>query len=144
MAIATARRGATTATLLFPHTSSSVSSARRRMANDLEKRGVPKNVIDDAVLVLSEMVSNALRHARPLGTGKIKVSWDVRASAVEIEVTDGGSPTHPQPAQPSLSSLGGRGLGIVTTLTSEWGVRTTGGHQTTVWAVVPTLPDGFA
>ncbi len=137
MAIATARRGATTATLLFAHTSTSVGSARCRLANDLHKRGVPKEIIEDAVLVLSEILSNALRHARPLQSGKIKVAWDVRAGAVELQVTDGGGATRPHPAQPSLSSLGGRGLGIVTTLTSDWGVRAIG-SETTVWAVVPT------
>jgi anti-sigma regulatory factor (Ser/Thr protein kinase) len=113
-----------------------VRSARRRLANDLEKRGVPKEIVDDAVLVLSEVMSNALRHARPLGSGKVKVAWDVRAGAVEIEVTDGGGATRPYPAQPSLSSLGGRGLGIVTTLTSDWGVKASG-SETTVWAVLP-------
>ena len=135
--VATAtRRATTTASLLFAHTTASVRSARRRLANDLEKRGVPKEIIDDAVLVLSEVLSNAMRHARPLGSGKIKVAWDVRAGAVEIEVTDGGGATRPYPAHPSLSSLGGRGLGIVTTLTSDWGVKASG-RETTVWAVLP-------
>lgn len=131
------RRVSTTATVHFPHTSASVTSARRRIAADLDKRGVPREVVHDAVLVLSEILSNALRHARPLGgSGKIRVSWDVRAGAVEIEVTDGGGATRPYPAQPSISSLGGRGLGIVTTLTSDWGVRSSG-PETTVWAVLP-------
>jgi serine/threonine-protein kinase RsbW len=130
------RRATTTATLHFAHATASVRSARRRLANDLEKRGVPKEIVNDAVLVLSEVLSNAVRHARPLGSGKVKVAWDVRAGAVEIEVTDGGGATHPYPAQPSLSSLGGRGLGIVTTLTSDWGVKTESG-ESTVWAVLP-------
>ena len=52
-----------------------------------------KEIVDDAVLVLSEVMSNALRHARPVGSGKVKVAWDVRAGAVEIEVTDGGGAT---------------------------------------------------
>jgi anti-sigma regulatory factor (Ser/Thr protein kinase) len=135
--VATATRRATTAaTLHFAHTTSSVRSARRRLANDLEKRGVPKEIVNDAVLVLSEVLSNAVRHARPLGSGKVKVAWDVRAGAVAIEVTDGGGATHPHPAQPSLSSLGGRGLGIVTTLTSDWGLKSDAG-ESTVWAVLP-------
>lgn len=142
--VATAtRRATTTASLLFAHTTASVRSARRRLANDLEKRGVPKEIIDDAVLVLSEVLSNAMRHARPLGSGKVKVAWDVRAGAVEIEVTDGGGATRPYPAHPSLSSLGGRGLGIVTTLTSDWGVKASG-RETTVWAVLPVEEQQYA
>jgi anti-sigma regulatory factor (Ser/Thr protein kinase) len=137
VAMAATRRAATTATVLFPHTSASVKSARRRIVTDLNKRGVQREVVHDAALVLSEILSNALRHARPLGgSGKIRVSWDVRAGAVEIDVTDGGGATRPYPAQPSISSLGGRGLGIVTTLTSDWGVRSSG-TETTVWAVIP-------
>ena len=132
----TIRRLETTATVLFPHSSTSVGSARRRFAADLAKRGVPRPIADDAILVLSEMLSNALRHARPLGSGKIKVAWDIRGTTIEIQVTDGGGATRPHPAQPSVSSLGGRGLSIVTTLTSDWGVRTEGAH-TTVWAVMP-------
>jgi hypothetical protein len=37
---------------------------------------------------------------------------------------------------PSLSSLGGRGLGIVDTIAADWGVEQ-GSDGTTVWAVLP-------
>jgi two-component sensor histidine kinase len=93
-------------------------------------------LVDDAVLVLSEILSNALKHARPLDSGKVRVSWNVRGGALELEVTDGGGATRPHPARPSLSALGGRGLGIVSSLVADWGVRQMPG-ETTVWAVLP-------
>lgn len=124
-----------TTTVLLPHVSSSVASARRRLCDDLRSHGMGGTFVDDAALVLSEILSNALRHARPLASGKIQVDWRLHGDAVEITVTDGGGPTHPTPTLPSVSSLGGRGLGIVMALAADWGVREapTG---TTVWALV--------
>jgi serine/threonine-protein kinase RsbW len=124
------------ATVLLPHASASVRSARRRLADDLTRRGVPKPVVEDSVLVVSEIVSNSLKHARPLGSGKVRVSWDVRAGQVEIEVADGGGSTRPYVQTPSLTSLGGRGLGIVAKVTDDWGVHTDD-SGTVVWAVLP-------
>jgi anti-sigma regulatory factor (Ser/Thr protein kinase) len=122
--------------VLLPHASASVRSARRRLAADLSRRGVPRRAIEDAVLVVSEIVSNALKHARPLNSGKVQVAWDVTPGTVEIAVTDGGGPTRPYVQMPSLSSLGGRGLGIVAAIAGDWGVEQTS-DGTTVWAVLP-------
>jgi hypothetical protein len=97
----------------------------------------------DAALVTSELLSNAILHARPLPDACIRVSWILSATAVEIIVSDGGSATRPRAARPSLSSIGGRGLGIVEHLCSSWGVRTDE-RGTTVWAVVPASRDGSA
>jgi anti-sigma regulatory factor (Ser/Thr protein kinase) len=134
--MAASRQLPSSATVLLPHASASVRSARRRLAADLARRGVPPQVVEDAVLVVSEIVSNALKHARPLTSGKVQVAWDVPAGAVEIAVTDGGGPTRPYVQMPSLSSLGGRGLGIVATIAADWGVEQTP-DGTTVWAVLP-------
>jgi anti-sigma regulatory factor (Ser/Thr protein kinase) len=136
VSMAAARGASSAATVHLPYTPTSVRSARRRLAADLAARGLTLPLIDDAVLVLSEIISNALRHARPLASGNLRVRWDVRGDTVEVEVTDGGGPTLPHPATPSLSSLGGRGLGIVSHLVSDWGVRQVLG-ETTVWAVLP-------
>jgi hypothetical protein len=53
-------------------------------------------------------------------------------------VSDGGAATEPRAGRASLSSLGGRGLGIVEYLADRWGVRHEG-EITTVWAVVTNL-----
>jgi anti-sigma regulatory factor (Ser/Thr protein kinase) len=134
--MAAARGVPSPATVHLPHTASSVRAARRRLAADLTQRGFALTLIDDAVLVLSEILSNALMHARPLDSGKIRVCWDVIGGSLALEVTDGGGPTRPHQATPTLSSLGGRGLGIVASLVDDWGVRQVHG-ETTVWAVLP-------
>jgi len=124
------------ATVQLPHSSTSVRSARRRIADDLGRRGVPQSIVEDCLLVVSEILSNALKHAHPLGSGKLEVSWDVREGAVEIQVADGGGPTRPYLPAPSLSSLGGRGLSIVATIAAAWGVRADE-SGTVVWARLP-------
>lgn len=54
-------------TMALPHGPAGVAEARRRMRRDLHAQDVPETVIDDAVLILSELLSNSCRHARPIG-----------------------------------------------------------------------------
>ncbi|MBO0820774.1 MAG: ATP-binding protein [Nocardiopsaceae bacterium] len=127
---------ATSSVLELPYTASSVGVARRRLVSDLCDTGVDEIPVADAELVLSELVSNALRHATPLPGGTVKVSWDLSAETVLIAVSDGGGDSFPTVSEPTSSSLGGRGLSIVARLSEGWGVRRdeTG---TTVWAKLP-------
>jgi anti-sigma regulatory factor (Ser/Thr protein kinase) len=122
--------------VLVPNTPASVALARRRLADDLMAAGIFDGAVGDAVLVVSELLSNAIRHARPLPGANIQVAWALDDAAVEVAVSDGGAHTRPIPARATLSSLGGRGLDIVEYLATTWGVRTddTG---LTVWAVLP-------
>ncbi len=100
------------------------------------------SVVDDAVLILSELLSNACRHGRPLGRaeigdGDIRAAWRVdKAGRLTVEVTDGGGPTRPIPATPSVTARGGRGLNIITALAQEWGVRDSASGEVTVWVIV--------
>jgi anti-sigma regulatory factor (Ser/Thr protein kinase) len=86
---------------------------------------------------MSELLSNAILHARPLHGRWLQIAWVMDAGSVEIAVSDGGGPTRPHAEPPSLSALGGRGLGIVDHLSERWGVRADS-PGTTVWAVLPT------
>ena len=126
--------------VLLPYAPSSVAVARQRLCTGLQKSGVFDEAIDDAVLVVSELLSNALRHAHPLPSGMIRVAWMWCDDHVEVAVSDGGASTEPRAGRPTLSSLGGRGLGIVEYIAESWGVRHDG-EQTTVWAVLP-APQG--
>jgi len=122
--------------VLLPSAPASVAVARRRITADLAAAGIFETAIGDAALVLSELLSNSILHARPLHGRWLQVAWIVDAGSVEIAVSDGGGPTRPHAEPPSLSSLGGRGLGIVDHLSDRWGVRADG-QGITVWAVVP-------
>ncbi|POM26194.1 Histidine kinase-, DNA gyrase B-, and HSP90-like ATPase [Actinomadura rubteroloni] len=132
----------TTGVALFPHAPTSVALARRRLRSELIDAGVSEAAVDDANLIVSELLSNALRHARPLPSGKIRLAWGRRADGmIEVAVSDGGASTEPRCGPSTLSSLGGRGLGIVESLAARWGVRHDHG-ATTVWALVEAPPAG--
>jgi anti-sigma regulatory factor (Ser/Thr protein kinase) len=125
---------------MVPYALSSVAVARQRLSADLLACGVFAAVVDDAVLVMSELLSNALRHAHPLPSGLLRVAWACSEVEVEVAVSDGGAATEPRAGRAPLSSLGGRGLGIVEYLAERWGVRHEG-ELTTVWAIVHTSPN---
>jgi serine/threonine-protein kinase RsbW len=123
------------ATLLLPHATTSVGAARAQVQRDLVQKGVPDDLVDNTVLVVSEIVSNALKHARPLRDGKVRVSWSTAPDAVALEVTDGGGATRPRLTSAPVTAGAGRGLTVVGRLSREWGVREASA-ETTVWAVV--------
>jgi anti-sigma regulatory factor (Ser/Thr protein kinase) len=134
--------------VLLPCAPSSVAIARGRIAAELRGAGLFPAAVADAALVTSELLSNAILHARPLPDACVRVSWILTPTSVEIIVSDGGSATRPHASHPSLSSIGGRGLGIVEHVCTSWGVRADE-RGTTVWAVLPAprggggaVPDG--
>lgn len=155
MALVVAQEVPTSSIMAVPHGPSGVGMARRRMREGLRMSGVPDAVVDDAVLVLSELLSNACRHGRPLHTGlpepveddAVRAAWRVDdIGRLTVEVTDGGGPTRPLPATPSVTARGGRGLNIITSLAQDWGVRDESAGAVTVWARLASGPraDDFA
>lgn len=130
----------------LPYVPESVTDARHDLCADLRSLRIRDSLVDDAALILSELVSNALRHAGPLPDDTVGVSWrlavDKEASGarLEIAVRDGGSTTMPRVSRPSISGLGGRGLGIVQTLAGRWGTEMDE-TTTTVWAVLDITAD---
>jgi anti-sigma regulatory factor (Ser/Thr protein kinase) len=129
----------TSSVVLLPWAPSSVATARWQLSADLREAGLVAAVIGDAALVLSELLSNAIRHARPLPGALVQVSWALGDGSLTVSVRDGGSRTRPHAGHPSPSAVGGRGLAIVECLASNWGVQdSTGG--VTVWAILPAPP----
>ncbi|HEY3603597.1 MAG TPA: ATP-binding protein [Sporichthyaceae bacterium] len=142
--------GSVGGTLALPHSHASVRLARARLATDLLSRDLPARVVQDALLVLTEILTNAIRHAPPLPSGLVRMSWELCADSVRIEITDGGSPEWLGQALasggpgkvPRRASLapGGRGMLIIDALCPEWGIRPSTEGKT-VWAGVPARTD---
>lgn len=122
-------------TLPVHHDPASAAVVRHELAAELSQLRVDQDCIDDAVLVASELVANAIRHTVPLDRSAIDVRWDVVTDTVLIQVEDGSS-TPPRRREPGERQPGGRGLGIVEALAAEWGVDPTARGKR-VWARVP-------
>lgn len=85
-------------------------------------------------LVVSELVTNAVMHARV--APRLTLSWDGRC--VRIEVSDDG-PGRPVLRRPAPTATSGRGVALVDSLAEHWGVVPGRGGKT-VWAEVRVLP----
>lgn len=104
-----------------------VAETRRRTGQLLSEWGC-HSLVTDAQLVVTELVNNAILHA---GSG-CRVSLALSDDRLTIQVTDDdASPPEPQPFDPHRE--GGRGLLIVSTLSTSWGIEPAGTGKT-VWA----------
>ncbi len=119
----------------LPFAPESAGVARHELVEWMRILGVGDEASEDARLVVSELVGNAVRHARPLADGTMQVAWTTLDSEVDITVTDGGALTTPEVVEAGVSDLAGRGLSIVETLASRWWVETTR-SRTTVHALL--------
>jgi len=90
----------------------------------------PDDVVENAALVVTELVSNVVVHAL---TDMLLVV-DVVPGRVDLRVQD-SSPQQPRLQAASLESVGGRGLAIVDELATAWGVEHQRGMKV-VWAEI--------
>ncbi|MGW4030044.1 ATP-binding protein [Streptomyces sp. NPDC004838] len=95
---------------------------------------------DDALVVLSELITNAVRHARTSPGREIETRYLREADGIRIEVHDAD---RERPTARVPGESGGYGLVLVDGLADRWGVDERGGTGKSVWAVV-TLPSGDA
>ena len=127
----------------LPRHNAAPAAARRFVREACGAWSVPQVVQEIAEVMSSELVSNALRHARPLPGAGIRVGWMLVGDHIEVEVSDGGGETAPTLGTPTRGSLGGRGLNIVDRLSRRWGVKSGPGGMVTVWAEVPFMHDAL-
>jgi anti-sigma regulatory factor (Ser/Thr protein kinase) len=122
------------------HAPASAGEVRRQLGADLTGAGLPPAVVGDAALVVSELVGNSVRYARPLAGGWLQVSWIIDEDRVLLRVSDGGGPSVPVRHEAGPEDVRGRGLAIVAALARDWGVevaRNGAGPVSTVWVELP-------
>jgi serine phosphatase RsbU (regulator of sigma subunit) len=107
-----------------------VPRARRFAASTL--RAEPRNIVEDAELVVTELVTNALLHGNAPVT--LRLLWAPDRIRVEVEDLGRGMPVL---IRQSPDSLTGRGLRLVAALSSGWGVETGSAGGKVVWAELP-------
>lgn len=104
--------------------------ARSAVAEQLTALGIDGSFGQTVVLLVSEVVSNAVRHSNGPNDASISLDATVADNAVRVAVTDAGGGFTPRPRDPER--LGeGYGLYLVAKAASAWGVDSEGG--TTVW-----------
>lgn len=111
-----------------------VGTARRFLRRALADRGLDDDVVDTAVLCLSEIVTNAVIHTGV--PSELRLVLD--AEVLTVTVRDGGSHHRERPGAPADDDplrVHGRGLQLVDALSARWGseLDATG---TTVWFVL--------
>jgi len=118
----------------WPHSPRSVGRARRLLVHHLDAWGMP-HLIDPAQLVLSELVTNSVRHARSPQGHLIATRFERLDQGLRIEVHDANE-SKPERRRTSASAEFGRGLALVDALTGgQWGVSDREGPGKMVWAV---------
>ena len=112
----------------LPATSDAPGLARERLTRlvPLSRRA------DDAILLASELVTNAVRHAGSARFGDVLIRVVSRDHRVRVEVLNpGASFDPPTPTTPSTTGTG-LGLFLVDALSDRWGVDSEG-PRTKVW-----------
>ncbi|MFD8254325.1 SpoIIE family protein phosphatase [Streptomyces werraensis] len=94
-----------------------VADARRTAQDQLSRWGLDEEVKFTTELLVSELVTNAIRHA----SGRVRLRL-IRERTLVCEVLDGGA-SAPHLRHPRAMDEGGRGLLLVSQLAKRWGTR---------------------
>lgn len=104
---------------------------RARATIDRFEGRLPAQTIEDARLLVSELVTNSLRHASLESDQKVEVSFSFDDRALRVEVVDSGRGFRSRVRSSRDADATGWGLFLVARLADRWGVRYDG--STCVW-----------
>ncbi|MEU7196323.1 ATP-binding protein [Streptomyces xinghaiensis] len=127
----------------LPRHARSVSRARTLLREQARSWQLPDETVETAVLLLSELVTNAYRHARTSPGREISIRCVAEESALRVEVSDAGDEM-PRLREAAETDEAGRGLALVNALADWWGAhRRPCGIGKTVWFELDLCePDG--
>ena len=117
------------------------STALARAAISPLAGGLDAELFADVELLVTELVSNSIRHARLRGHEWVRLGAAMEGSLLRVEVSDRGAGFKAVPPRPADDGAGGWGLYIVERLADRWGVERDAAG-TTVWLEFDLDPDG--
>ena len=120
----------TVAVTTLPAQDRSPAAARRTVQDVLTAAGL-EVLLDDALLLVSELVTNAVMHA---GT-ELELRIDIGPDLARVEVIDHGLGSPIRYGDPAEAREGGRGVFLLDALAQEWGTRHFAGGKS-VWFVL--------
>ena len=100
------------------------ASQARAVVNEELGRAVSAKVLEDATLLVSELVTNAVRHAPRAGIPQIELRLKLDPERVRVVVSDPGAGFVVEPRLPTASESSGWGLYLVDRIADRWGVIT--------------------
>ena len=118
------------ARIVLEPVSASVPKARRFVADQLTD--LPQDTVDVARLLVSELVTNAVLHART----ELELRVDITDTAVSIQVAD-ANPVLPVVRNHGTDAGTGRGLRVLDRMASRWGTFSVDGGKI-VWFEIRT------
>jgi anti-sigma regulatory factor (Ser/Thr protein kinase) len=101
----------------------------RRFVEQMVREWELEQLLDDALMVSSELVTNAVTHAQ----SSCRIRLTLNPARLRIAVMDAGVGT-PEPMPPSQTEEHGRGLYMVDAVTTAWGLEEVPGDGKLVWA----------
>ena len=107
------------------------AAAEARHALDDIGTGIPDSRLRDVQLLVSELVTYAVRHANLAANDVILLVFDVGDGALRVEVHDPGGGFVPTAPSPDPARPSGWGLYLVAELADRWGVDSD--ETTLVW-----------
>jgi hypothetical protein len=119
------------------HIPEAVRTLRHRSRTFLTHWNFSPEAIDEALLVISELATNAIEHALPPAELRLRMSGTDGRRILHIEVTDAGPAPRPSPSPDRPNSdESGRGVGIVAALSLRHGTHSTP-ERIIRWADLP-------
>ncbi|MFG3100346.1 ATP-binding protein [Streptomyces sp. NPDC048182] len=126
----------------LPRHPRSVARARTLFREQAASWELPQAVTDTAELLLSELMTNAYRHAKVPAGREIWARCALTDTHLRVTVTD-ASNILPAPTTARPTDESGRGLALVAALAKDWGAQARGcGIGKEVWFEVGLMPDG--
>jgi anti-sigma regulatory factor (Ser/Thr protein kinase) len=116
----------------------SVAHARRFVSETLRGWSQEPELVSDAVLITSELVTNAIVHGEP----PVRLRLLAVDQDITLEVDDGDS-AMPRKVHGDPGAIDGRGLEIVAQLSSRWAARPNGRGKT-VWSTLRSRSHEYA
>lgn len=100
---------------------------------------LPRGLLDDAALLVSELVTNSVRHAATAPRSRLRLRVERLPAGIRVEVLDWGPGLSPRAAR--TRDEGGFGLLLVQRLATRWGIERT--DTTCVWFELDRDPGGL-
>src|SRR5690349_11270578 len=129
--------GTLRATLDLPSAVRSAAAARRLVAQLLEAWAA-ESFCDDATLLVSELVSNVVRHVA--GPPAMRVEIALSGPSLRVAVVDSSAVPPALPAPAGGTARGGHGMGLIAAVADRWGSEEHAGGKRVWFELGPRRP----